>query len=195
MISFQSLTDRLPIEQVYTSFLALERERQILAVVGGLLLLVLVTAIPLSCASKHLGRLESDYRNGQKNMADLLERVETHQALKKQVSDLEATLKRNSTSLQTALSNLATELGVGDKVSYKKAREGSPVGEEYREDVSQVTVSQVSLSLMVRYLSAIESSQKLPMRLSRLEVKANRKDRNKLDASFLVSTLVPKGGS
>lgn len=192
MAKSTSLLGRIPWEEAYAAFLALEPKRQWLAgaTVAGVLLLL--TFLPISCASSRLGKMESEYLNSQKNLAKLAEKVQEYTNLQAEKAALDADLKKNKgASLATVLEGLASDVGISKNINSLKPRKIAS-SDEYDEQGLDVQLKGVNLQNSVDYLEKIENSNKLRMKVSKLQIKPKSSKRAELDVTFQVSTLVPK---
>lgn len=187
-----SLFDQIPWEQAYTTFISLEREKKIAAFVGIFIVLAILIVLPVSCASKRLGRLETDYLNSQKNLAELAEKAQTYQTLKRTVDSLEAGLgKGKEASLSTVLENLAKPLSFTN-IDFKAQAESVIAPENFDIQARKVEIKEAPLASVVDYLDRIQKSRQMVMRVDKLDIKANRKNRALVDALFVVVTFIPK---
>lgn len=190
-----SLLDRIPWEQAYTGFLALEQRKQWLvmgAVAFGLCLLIFA---PMTCASHKLGKLEKEYLNSQKNLRALAEKVEENTALQAELKAIEGSLNKNQgASLATVLEGLANEIGISKNINSLKPRKIAS-GDLFEVQGLDVRVSQVPLNAVIDYLAKIEGSTRVKMKVSKLQMKPRYSNRSELDVTFQVSSLVPKAGA
>lgn len=188
-----SILDRIPWEQAYTSFLALEQRKQLLVLGGLVFFLLMVVLLPVSCASRKLGKLEKEYLNSQKNLTILADKVKETKALETQLRAIESSLSKNqNASIATVLENLAAEVGISKNINSLKPRKISS-SEEFEVQGLDVRLSQISLPAVVDYLSKIENSDKITMKVSKLQIKPRYSNRSELDVTFQVSTIIPKG--
>lgn len=193
MAKSTSLIDRIPWEQAHTAFLGLGERKQWLVLAGILFALVVMVIIPVSCASRQLGKLEKEYLNSQKNLTVLAEKVQANLALQAQIQSVQNKMGTSQgAGLTTVLSQLAEEVGVSDKIKSLDSRKISST-EEFEVQGCDVRMTQISLDKLVDYLQKIEGSTKVVVTIRELQIKPRYANRDELDATVKVSTLVPKG--
>lgn len=187
-----SILSRIPWEEAYISFLALEQKKQLMVGASALLVLLLIILVPISCASRRLGKMENEYLNSQKNLVRLAQQVQAYTDLKGSAQALDASIKRNkNASLSTVLEGLANDVGIGKNINSLKPRKISS-NDAYEEQGLDVQLREVSLQNITDYLQKIESSPRLRMKVSKVQIKPKTTNRSMLDVTFQVSTLIPK---
>ncbi len=165
-----------------------DRERLLVSVAGGSLVLALLwflvitpalarrsqVQLDLSTAEQQLqlmGRLRAEYDEVQSRLAGVEERI------------------RNGRrgNLRTTLENLASRVGVPIESMEPQA---SPSNEKYRETKVEVGLKGVTLPQTVRYLQQIETSNQV-LSVKTLRIRTRSGKENLLDVTFTVSSFEP----
>lgn len=185
-----SLIGRLNFEDLYNAFLGLEQRQQMMWVIGMLFLLVVILVLPISCASKRLGRLEDDYSKSRKEVDNLIGKIRDYQSSKALLEKVKNMYKAGEgESLTTLIENLANEDGIGQNIEKLK-----PVNLEstdlYEELGVDANISKVTLEQIVNFLYRLENNARLPLVIKKLTIKPNYQNRQMLNVNLLqVATI------
>lgn len=184
-----SLMGRINFEDLYNAFLALEQRNQIFWVSGGVVLLIFLLVFPITCATSKLGQMEKDFEKENKTTVKLLEKVQNYQNSKKQVEELKSELASNSGgSLTTLIESIAKELEIAENINrLKPITLGST--DYYEEEGVDGVLTRVELQPLLQFLHKIETSEATPLRIKKLTIKPEYRNRMELTATFQVSTL------
>jgi hypothetical protein len=193
MASKYSLKERLNLDDLYQTFLALAPRQQIFAGVGVGLVLLLMIVIPISCAASKLGKLQTQITGHEKSVRQVIEKITEYKNAQARVGAVEGTIKpRSEVQLTTRLESIATKSGIGANIDSLKEKPGTP-GEDFEELVVDVRMSKLSLSQVIEFLYGVESQKDLTLRINRMQMRPRYDNRQMFDVSFEVSTLVAAG--
>lgn len=189
-----SFFGRINFEDLYNAFLNLDQRRQILAVALGIVLILMIVFLPITCATSKLSGLESDFEKGKKISDSLMGKIVAYQSAKGELDQLKQKFAGAAGgSLTTAVETLANEAGIGDKIERLKP---SQVGSSdfFDEEGVDAVVSKVTLEQTNDFLSKVENYAQLPMRIKKLQIKPRYGSRDELTVTLQISTLRVKGG-
>lgn len=189
-----SWKERLNLEEAYNTFLGLGPREQIIVGGGVGLVLLLLIILPISCASSRLGKLQTQIRNHEKNVSQVVSKIAEYRKEQERMRNLEHTIRpKSQVQLTTRLESLATRSGIGANIDSLKEQPGTP-GEDFEELVVAVRMSKLSLNQLVEFLYGIETQKDIKMKINRLQLKPRYDNRSQFDANFEVSTLVSTQG-
>jgi type II secretory pathway component PulM len=128
-----------------------------------------------------------------------LEQVrELHQAvseLNERETRVQEQIKRRSTesfSVASVIEAMAREAGLMEQVQYLKPEQGK-ISEQFREALVSLKIGEITPAQLVDFLYRVESSERI-LRVRNLQLRPSTKEKDKLDATFTVFTLVPATG-
>lgn len=182
------LLGRLNFEDLYSAFLALEQRQQVFALAGAGVLLVILTVLPISCATSRLSGLEDDYQKGKKGRDELMEKISEYQSSRALLSELKQKMQgaQGGGSLQTIVASLAKEAGV-EVERLKPVELGST--DFFDEEGVDVAIENASLEGITQFLVALKGYDKAPLSIKKIQLKTRYGKREELTASLQVSTL------
>lgn len=189
-----SFFGRINFEDLYNAFLNLDQRRQILTVGVGVLLILLVIFLPITCATSRLSGLERDFEKGKKISESLMGKIAAYQSAKGELDTLKQKFASTAGgSLTTVVETLANEAGIGDKIErLKPTQVGST--DYFDEEGVDAVVSKVTLGQATDFLEKVENYAQLPMRIKKLQLKPRYGSRDELTVTLQISTLRVKGG-
>ena len=189
-----SFLGRINFEDLYNAFLNLDQRRQILAVGVGVLVILMVVFLPITCATSKLSGLENDFEKGKKISDSLMGKIASYQQAKGELDSLKEKFAGSAGgSLTTAVESLANETGIGDKIERLKPTQlGST--DFFDEEGVDAVVSKVTLEQTTDFLSKVENYAQLPMRIKKLQIKPRYGSRDEMTVTLTISTLRVKGG-
>lgn len=189
-----SLKERLNISELYDTFLGLGPREQIFAAVGVGIVLILLVVIPISCASSHLGKMEKQIADHEKNVSKVVDKIAQFKNVQAKLDEIQKNIRpKSDVQLTTRLESLATQSGIGANIDSLKENPGTP-GEDFEEIVVAVRMSKLSLSQVIEFLYGIESQKDLRLKINRMQLKPRYDNRALFDVNFEVSTLVSTQG-
>lgn len=182
------LLGRLNFEDLYSTFLALEQRQQVFALAGAGVLLVILTVLPISCATSRLSGLEDDYQKGKKGRDELMEKISEYQSSRALLGELKQKMQgaQGGGSLQTIVASLAKEAGV-EVERLKPVELGST--DFFDEEGVDVAIENASLEGITQFLVALKGYDKAPLSIKKIQLKTRYGKREELTASLQVSTL------
>lgn len=168
-----------------------KRERFLL--IGGVVLLLFFIFFQLlSSGHKKMRTLEGVNEELEKNLKEMFR-------LQNQYLTLEARLKlfdeRMATrpsdfTLFSYLENLASQVGIKERIDYLKPEE-KVVSKKYRRSLVRVKLRAVTLEQLTRYLYSVENSPH-SLEVRRLHITPRYTKQGLLNVTFEVSTLLPR---
>ncbi len=190
-----SLKEQLDFEELYNRFLGLNSRERIFLVVGGTLLLLLLLIVPLSCASSKLSRQERNVINYEKNINELISKLQEYQGLTQRLSQTESQWSgASNVSLRTTLATLAAQSNLDKNVDEIKVQEQKGEKEDKLEkNIGSVRLSRVPFNDALDYLYKIENFPQASFKITKLQMKPRYDNRQLFDLSFEVSTYLLKG--
>jgi type II secretory pathway component PulM len=191
MDRWKDLLGQLEVLKTYYARLT-ERERYIVLGIGagGILFLLSVVYLSLLTATASMGSKIEASRASLKELAGLKAEYSRTQ---RQIDELEQLIRRAPSDFQlaTELERLAKKHNVS--IDSLKDRPGPP-NDLYQETQATVSVKQISISGLIRFLFDIEHAGAL-LRITSLQVKPNFQDPTQLNVNFVVSTFQAAGQS
>lgn len=181
---------RFNFDDIYNSFLSLDKRGQILSGIGFVLIILLILLLPASCVSSKLSSKEGEY-NDYLNKASqvygyLLQYSRLQKNFEKAGQDLS---KSGKDALQTIVYNLAEEVGINiNRVSVKSYK--STPKENYEEITIEVSVSSVLLDEMLKLIDKLTHYDKLPLKLLKVVLNVDNREKNTLRKSDLVISTI-----
>lgn len=180
--------ERFRIENLYTAYFGMSPREQTMALVGAAVALVLVIVLPITIASNRIGKLEREVADGRKQFKGIMRAVETYDAKKTQLAQLQQTLASGyDAALTTTLESMAEQAGIKDRIDSLKEKAAAP-SDLMEESAVDVRLKRVTLEQLVDVLYAIEHHPEKILRLKQLSIKPRFDNKQELDVSFTVST-------
>jgi type II secretory pathway component PulM len=190
-----SLKERLNLEELYTNFLGLEARERVLALAGVGLVLLLIILLPISCASSKISKKEQNVLSHEKNMDDLMSKLQDYQTILNRMKSMETQWAgRSKISLSTTLESLSAQSGLDKNIDTIKEQPPA-TGDVLEEHAADVRLSRVPLAQAIDYLYKIENSSQGALKIKKLQIKPRFDNRQLFDLSFQVSTYVLKEGA
>lgn len=173
-------------------FWNLQTRERILVI--GAVVVVLLTLVFLLVIDPQLARstrLDRQIRAAQSQLRDIQRESREYLRHKRVLDQINRQLTRQRTfSLFSRLEQLARQTGIRKQIQYMKPTVSTP-NDLYREDAVEIKMEGVTLVQLIRYLDRVEKSPQL-LKIKRLSVKPQRKNRQMLSAVIRVSTFIPK---
>lgn len=165
------------------------RERSLVSIAGGLTLIALLWAVVVQPFMTMMDNLDARVESAEAEYQAMIRLRREYDVVQASLSKVEERIKSNreQRNLLTLLEALARESSV--KVASMEERKAQD-DEKFKETKVEVRLKMVTLQDTVRYLHAIEASDRL-LTVKSLRIK-NRTDKsNLLDVNFSVSTFDP----
>ncbi len=182
-----SLKERLNFEEIYQRFLGLDPKQRILAMGGGIFLILLILLIPISLATSKISEQEEAILNHEKNMTSLISKINDYKLASRKLDALkEHWSKRSAVGLPTILEDISREVGVTiDSINPTVNTSTKSLLEEH---VASVKLSRITLNQALDYLYKVESSPQGELKVSKLKMNPRFDNRQLFDLTFDVST-------
>jgi type II secretory pathway component PulM len=164
------------------------RERTLVSVAGGLLLVALAYLLVVSPIMNAISRGDTRAETAQQELQAMQRLEREYLEVSGQLSSVEARIAVAPLgNLRTTLETLATQAAV--KVESMEPQ-ASPANETYKETKVEVALKSVSLAQAVTYLTGIESApQVLSVKSLRMRKRPDKTEL--LDVTFTVSSFEP----
>lgn len=187
--------NKISFDDLYNTFLGLERRQQILVSVAAVVILILVITLPVTLVSSMLNQKESEYTEYLNEASELEGVLQQIKKLQGGVNTAVGSRSKGTDILRTVIYELAQKVGVQDsKINARTIDSKGKGTSELLEEVSKnVDIRNVSFDLLMKFLDKIETYDKFPIRIKQLKLKADRRDRTMIrDAKFTISTIKVK---
>lgn len=181
-----NLGDRLQLDDLYNTFLGLEKKHQILAAVGGVVVILLVLALPVKLVSSKLGEKEADYQDYADMAGEFYALKNEYDLQKSRIENVTKQVKGRD-PLKQVLISMADAVGVDRrKIDFS---ENSPVkGDIFTELSKDVTIQNIRMDNAIKLISRLDQNEEVPIKITKLNLKAN--SRNKMIIRTMSFTLV-----
>lgn len=188
-----SLKQRLNLNELYETFLALAPRQQVLAIAGLAVGMLLLVFLPITCASSRIGALKQEIENHEKNLGKVVSKLEEYNQAKSKFDAIKSQIKPESqVKLRTLIENLATQSQIGDRIDSLQEKSARKEDEEYGELKVNGRLVRVSLMQAVEFIYGIENQRNLNLKVSRLQLQTRYDNRKQFDVDFEVTALVSK---
>jgi len=165
------------------------RERLLLAVSGGMLLVTGVFLGIISPLAEMAGSTENRIETAQMQLERMIRLERDHSEINARLLGVEARIQnqRGSQNIRTLLENLAQESSV--RIASMEERQAGK-NDHYVETKVEVSLKSVSLSQTIKYLHNIEASnQQLSVKGLRIRGRGGAGGAETLDVTFFVSSF------
>lgn len=189
-ISKYSLWGRINWEDLYNAFLGLEERKQLLIVAGGILVLILLLVLPITCASSKLGDLEEEFNMGREGGESFTGKIATYQQDKAMLTEMKKRVEKATKggSISTLIETYANEVGIKENIERLKPINLSTT-DYYDEEGVDAVISKVNLDQITQFLLKLEGTQDLPLKISKFQIKPRYANRSELTATFQITTI------
>ena len=186
---------KFSLDDLYNTFLGLDRQGQILSVIGSVVLLLFLIIAPIAIVSTTLGEIEAQYDNEIAKASEIFGVLNQYKSLKKNFEKVERSFGKNKNVLQDQLYNLAQSTGIPNS-SIEVKTKNMPSTDVYEEIGKDVSVKKVPYDQFLGLLNKIENNDELPMMLKNIKIKIDSRKRGTVkSAKFTVSTIRLKQGN
>ena len=180
--------DSLKIENIYNAYLGLNPREQTIALVVAAIVSVLVIILPVMIASGRITKLENDVEYGKKQLKEIMRTIESYDARKVELTQMEQMLSGGyDSSLTTTIELIADKNGIKDRIDSLKEKPAT-TSEIYDESSVDVRMKGLVLQQIVDFLYAIENDPEKLLRLKSLSIRPRYGSKSDFDVSFTVST-------
>ena len=186
------LQDKLNPDDLYNTFVGLERPQKIMVGVGIGLVLIAMMVFPVSCINSALGEKEDDYQKHLK-MADEFHKVlNEYKSLQGGFDALKNKSRQiGKDPLKGVIYQATDDLNIDrQKVTPKTV---SPVaGELFTELAKDVTIQNIRFDQTIKLLDKLVHHKGVPVAIKKLSIKVDPKQKQNMKSlSFRVSTMKP----
>lgn len=168
-----------------------KRERLLLA--GGVtILLFLIFSQLLSPGRRRMKTLERVNRELEKDLEEMYHLQNRYLILEERLKSFDERMVARPAdfTLFSHLENLASQIGIKERIDYLKPEE-RVVSEKYRRSLVRVKLKGVTLEQLTRYLYSVENSPHT-LEVRRLHITPRYTKQGLLNITFEVSTLLPR---
>ena len=167
------------------------RERVLVIGAAVVILLVLLFLVVIDPQLARSARLDRQIHATQSQLRDIQTESREYLRHKRVLDRINQQLTRQRTfSLFSRLEQLARQTGIRKQIQYMKPTVSAP-NDLYREEAVEIKMEGVTLEQLIRYLDQVERSPQL-LKIKRLSIKPQRRNRQMLSAVIRVSTFIPK---
>lgn len=164
-----------------------DRERLLVSLAGGALVIVLVWLLGVMPALAHRERISARVAAAQQELEVMARLRAEYDEVSRRLATVEQQIRSgNRGNLRTVLENLAQQTGV--KIESMEPQT-SPENETYRETKVEVSLKSVTLPQTVNYLHRIEGEV---LSVKSLRIRTRTDQPELLDVTFTVSSFEPR---
>lgn len=186
ILSKLNLGDRWQIDDLYNTFLGLEKKQQILAVVGGVVVLLIVLALPVKLVTSKLGEKEADYQDYAEMAGEFYALKNQFDLQKGQIESLTKRVKGRDPLKQIVIQ--MTDAMNLDRGKVDLSENSSSKGDVFTELSKDVKIQNIRMDDAIKLLSRLDQNEEVPIKITKLNLKAN--SRNKMVIRTMTFTLV-----
>jgi len=180
--------DRIKLQNLYNTYLAMTPREQTIALVAAAVILVLVVILPVMVASGKITKLQRSIDDGNSQLKNITREIDSLNEAKVQLKEAEDTLAGGfDASISTTLETLAGKAGIKDRIDSLKEKPAA-ASDLFDEASVDVRLKKVTLNELIDYLYSIEQNPEKLLRLKRLEIKPRFDNKKEFDIAFQVST-------
>ncbi|MDO8519542.1 MAG: hypothetical protein Q7T11_05205 [Deltaproteobacteria bacterium] len=188
-----SILGRVNWEDLYNGFLALDEKKQVLFLGGGILLILLMLILPITCASSKLSGLEKEYEANREGNETFAGKIAEYQKQKSQLQDYkQKASKAQGGSISTVIEQLAGEAGIKENIERIKPITLAAT-DFYDEEGVDAVISKISLDQIVNFLYRLENYGDFPLKVKKFQLKPRYGNRDQFTATFQATTIKLKG--
>lgn len=181
---------KINFDDLYNTFLGMEKRQQVLSVVGILAVFLIAIWLPAHFLALKISALENNYHSYQKDAQKLKEALNEYSGLQSALNQTAAT--GGEDNLSALLYNMAEEFGIPQKKVGLKSMNKLPQG-DLEQDGKEIDIRSVPFDQLMRLINGLESNAKVPVVIKKLVLKVDKKNRQVINqASFTVMTIKAK---
>lgn len=185
---------KLNYDDLYNTFVGLERRQQMIAVSGTAVLLIVLLFAPITCVTSKLNEKETEYKEYAGMASELYTVLGEYSSLRGNFSKIEESFgKLGSDSLSRVIYSLAEEIGIKkSNVSLKSVNLAS--SDLFEEVGKQATIKNALFDQTIRLLDQLVHYKELPLSIKKLVIKVDPQNKQLMKTvTFTVSTIKPSG--
>lgn len=173
-------------DDLYNSFLGLEKKQQAAAVGGGMLLLLVLLWLPTQAFSSLLSEKENDYLQYKKDAQKLHEMITRYSSIQKALTQASSSQGDNLSGL---VYGEAESVGIAKKkVSLKTLK--LPSGNLFSQEGKSVEVKKIPYDQFMKFVYNIKNNKKYPIIIDKMVIKIDRLNRQVVnEATFSIATI------
>ena len=182
---------KINFDDLYNTFLGLDKRQQTLAVLGFVLVFLIFLWLPAQFLSVKISNLQENYVSYQSDAQKLKQALNEY-------GSMQAALTQTSTvgaedSLSGLIYNMSEEFGIPKKKVSLKSMSKLPQGDLFEQDGKDVEIKAVPFDQLMRLIHGLESNTKIPIVMKKLDMKVDKKNRQVINqATFTVMTIKAK---
>ncbi len=188
-----SSLSKLSFDDLYNSFLSLEKKQQVGTVAVLAVLILILLFLPVSCVGSKLSEKKNAYLEHAKTVADFYRVADEYQKIKGRFDSLKnSETELGGDPLKTVLYQVADELQIErQRVTPKTV---SPVeGDLFIEVGKEVSVRNIRFDQAIQFLSKLIQNTDLPLKVKKLDMQVDAKNRQTIRTmTFTLTTLQMK---
>lgn len=170
-------------EAVFNTFLALPARQQTVVLAAAIGVMALLVLVPVGVAVSSLQGLQSEVAAARDTLSSLTVDIQKYRESEGRVGALQKVFAGQSTdSLRTAISRIAGDAGV--KVDEMAERGNKESFDFHEEEKGSFQLKNISLKDLVAFLHALETSTQRVIRVKKMIVRPDQKNRQLLNADF-----------
>lgn len=186
------LQDKLHLDDLYNTFLSLEKKQQTLASFGIIVILLVLMALPITCVSSKLSEKESEYDKYLDMASEFHGIQQQYSLMKSSLDDIKVQMdKLGFDPLKGILYNITDEIGVDRRtVTPKKIPDVND--DLFTEQGKDVQIQNIRFDQMVKLIDKLVNNQQLPVKIKKMTAKADPKNKQMIKSlTFTMTTMTP----
>lgn len=186
------LQDKLNLDDLYNTFLSLEKKQQMAAGIGIAVALIVLMVLPVTCVSSKLSEREEEYNSYLDKAAEFNGIVQQYSMLKANLDDVKKQLdKLGIDPLKGVLYNATDAIGI-DRRTVTPKKIPDLAGDLFTEEGKDVQIQNIRFDQMVKLLDRLINNDQLPVTIRKMTAKADSKDKQMIKTlSFTMTTMIP----
>lgn len=183
---------KLSYDDIYNTFLGLERRQQMIAASVVAVLLIVILFAPITCVTSKLNEKEEEYKEYVGMASELYAVLGEYSALRGDFSKIEESFgKLGGDSLSRVIYSLAEEIGIKkSNVSLKSVNLST--SDLFEEVGKQATIKNALFDQTIRLLDQLVNYKELPLSIKKLAIKVDPQNKQVMKSvTFTVSTIKP----
>lgn len=183
---------KLSYDDIYNTFLGLERRQQMIAVSVLAVLLIVILFAPITCVTSKLNEKEEEYKEYGGMASELYAVLGEYSALRGDFRKIEESFgKLGGDSLSRVIYSLAEEIGIKkSNVSLKSVNLST--SDLFEEVGKQATIKNALFDQTIRLLDQLVNYKELPLSIKKLAIKVDPQNKQVMKSvTFTVSTIKP----
>ncbi len=175
-------------ENIYHAFTSLAPREQLIATIGGILLIVLVIILPLSMVSGKVSKLKKNLTRSQAKLNEVMVKVADFKQLQAEITTLEKQYGRGVSSMTSTIESIVTKAGLQSTIEVLKEKP-QVTSDRFIERPVELKMKNVTLKLLIELIHGIESYPTALLRVRNLQIKPRYSNRSFIDVTMDVANI------